>query len=74
MKHLSPPAVCIAEQTRRCESVPITLCLETPEMWAVLGQRIGQQPGHYVCNCGPDSTPGAPMYDRMTGRCASCSI
>lgn len=41
----------------------IALCLETPEMWARLGPKIGQRPGEYVCNCGPTSTPGDALYE-----------
>lgn len=44
----------------------ISLCLETPEMWSVLGKKIGQVPSNYVCNCGPYSAPGAPLYDALT--------
>ncbi len=43
----------------------ISLCLETPEMWAVLGKKIGQIPSNYVCSCGPYSTPGAPLYEKL---------
>lgn len=48
---------------RVAPQVPIALCLETPEMWARLGPKIGQRPEHYVCNCGPTCTPGDTLYD-----------
>ena len=56
----------INEIQARSPQTPIALCLETEEMWKALGPRIGQRPQHYVCNCGPDCAPGAPLYDRMT--------
>lgn len=45
----------------------IALCLETEEMWRVLGRRIGQAPGNYVCNCGPSCTPGNALYEAKVG-------
>ncbi len=45
----------------------IALCLETEEMWQALGPRIGQTPHRYVCNCGPLSTPGDPLYEERVG-------
>ena len=45
----------------------ISLCLETAEMWTALSKEIGQSPSSYVCNCGPQSTPGAPLYEKLTG-------
>ncbi|MFW6118748.1 MAG: spore photoproduct lyase family protein [Planctomycetota bacterium] len=46
----------------------IALCLETEEMWAALGERIGQGPGRYVCNCGGHCTPGDATYEAAVGR------
>ena len=46
----------------------ISFCLETPEMGAVLGKKMGQIPTNYVCNCGPYSAPGAPLYDRLVSK------
>ena len=31
---------------------------------SALGPLMGMQPTHYICNCGPTSTPGNPLYDR----------
>jgi hypothetical protein len=45
----------------------IALCLETDAMWHELGARIGQDPGHYVCNCGGACTPGGKLYDDLVG-------
>lgn len=46
----------------------IALCLDTQEMWSALGEKIGQNPQQYVCNCGPRCTPGAPLYDQLVGK------
>jgi len=35
----------------------ISLCLESPRMWAALGDRLGQRPGAYFCNCGAHCAP-----------------
>ncbi len=49
----------LIEHVRRLHpTVPISLCGETPEMWAALREELGMTPEHYVCTCGPDSVPG----------------
>jgi len=53
----------IGDIQRLSPRTTIALCLETPEMWARLGPKIGQRPGEYVCNCGPTSTPGDALYE-----------
>jgi hypothetical protein len=58
----------IDEIQRVGPGVPIALCLETPEMWARLGPKLGQPPGRYVCNCGPTCTPGDALYDAAACR------
>jgi len=35
----------------------ISLCLESPRMWAALGDRLGQKPTSYFCNCGAHCAP-----------------
>ena len=57
----------ITEIQRRSPETVIALCLETPEMWRALADRIGQDPNNYVCNCGPQCTPGGTLYDRLVG-------
>jgi len=37
---------------------PVSLCVETAEMWKELGPLTGMKPQHYVCCCGPTSVPG----------------
>ncbi len=49
---------CIDEIRRLNKTVPITLCTETLEMWAELGEKIDLSPGTYPCGCGPQATPG----------------
>ena len=63
----------IDEIQKRSPNTVVALCLETPEMWRVLGDKIGQKPGNYVCNCGPQCTPGDPMYDRLVGTAPLCA-
>jgi hypothetical protein len=58
---------CIDEIRRVSPGTHVSLCLEMPEMWAVLGKELNGRPGAYVCNCGGHCTPGDPMYDRVVG-------
>ena len=57
----------ISEIQRRSPDTVVALCLETPEMWRVFADRIGQDPNEYVCNCGPQCTPGGQLYDKLVG-------
>jgi len=47
---------------------PVVTCLETPEMWRALGDRMGMEPVNYVCCCGPTSTPENPLYQQLRNR------
>lgn len=47
---------------------PVTICLETPEMWQTLGDRLGMEPGRYACCCGPTSTPENPLLAELRAR------
>ena len=40
---------------------PISLCMETTDMWRDLGPSCGMTPGNYACVCGPTSVPGHPL-------------
>ena len=35
----------------------ISICLDSPRMWAALGESIGQSPDRYFCNCGAHCAP-----------------
>ena len=37
---------------------PISLCMETADMWKELGSLTHMRPGDYACVCGPTSVPG----------------
>ncbi len=58
---------CIDEIRRVSPATHISICLEMPEMWAVLGDELKGKPTAYVCNCGGHCTPGHPMYDKLVG-------
>ena len=57
----------IAEVRRLSPDTPITLCAETQQMWAELGDLIAWKPWNYVCNCGPHCTPGLCAIERVEG-------
>lgn len=40
---------------------PVSICMETTEMWAELGPELGMRPDDYACCCGPTSVPGHPL-------------
>lgn len=52
----------IDEIRKYSQTIPVSLCLETVEMWALFGRELGMplnpdRKGTYYCNCGPMSTP-----------------
>jgi len=67
-KHLFPHAMradmqrfVIEEIKRLRPAQPVSLCMETADMWRELGPLIGMGPENYVCCCGPTSAPGNPL-------------
>ncbi|MBL7222252.1 MAG: hypothetical protein ISS72_00225 [Candidatus Brocadiae bacterium] len=50
------------EIRRVSPNTPVTLCLETPAMWAEFGRRPPQVGASYPCVCGPYCTPGHPKF------------
>ncbi|MCE5239636.1 hypothetical protein LLH23_14265 [bacterium] len=48
----------LGEIRRLQPETPVSLCMETREMWRELGPDLGMTPGNYVCCCGPTSVPG----------------
>ncbi len=57
----------LSEVRRLSPNTPVTLCAESARMWEVLGGEIGQTPWNYVCNCGPQCTPGLRRLDTVAG-------
>ena len=47
---------------RASPETPVAICLESAQMWEALAGELGQEPSHYLCACGPDCTPGQPLY------------
>lgn len=51
------------EKIRRVSPrTPISLCLETSDMWERLAGDIGATPERYFCNCGAQCAPGTDLY------------
>jgi len=55
----------IDEIRKHNKTIPIALCLETVEMWALFQDELGmpvdpKKPSSYYCNCGPMCTPEHP--------------
>jgi spore photoproduct lyase len=58
----------IDEVRKHSATVPISLCLETPEMWELFRRELGmtadiEKRNAYYCNCGPMCTPGHACRD-----------
>ena len=51
----------LKEVRRVSPKTPVSLCMETREMWEEFGPLLGMAPGEYACCCGPSSVPGNPL-------------
>jgi len=58
---------CIETVKRLSPGTPVAVCHGTRPTWKALGPLMGMSPSDYICNCGPTSTPGGALYDRMHG-------
>ncbi|NOY81393.1 MAG: hypothetical protein GXP31_10365 [Kiritimatiellaeota bacterium] len=58
---------CVLDEIRRrSPTIPVSLCLETVEMWALFQRELAmpvdpEKKSAYYCNCGPNCTPGHPF-------------
>jgi hypothetical protein len=48
----------LGEIRRLSPHTPVSLCMETEDMWADLSAELGMEPEDYACCCGPTSVPG----------------
>jgi hypothetical protein len=48
----------LAETRRLSPDTPVSICMETADMWRDMGPALGMEPGSYACCCGPLSVPG----------------
>ena len=55
---------CINEVKRISPNTPVAVCHGSANIWKALGSEMGMSPECYICNCGPTSTPGNPIYDK----------
>ncbi len=58
---------CIETVRRLSPATPVSVCHGTPTTWHALGTQMRMSSDNYICNCGPDSTPGGALYDRLNG-------
>ena len=61
----------IDEIRKHSRTIPIALCLETVEMWALFERELGmpmnpEKKSGYYCNCGPMCTPENPYSKGVT--------
>lgn len=61
----------IDEIRKHSKTIPISMCLETIEMWALFGRELGmpldpEKHSSYFCTCGPMCTPENPLSKGVT--------
>jgi hypothetical protein len=56
---------CLREIRAADPTVPVSICLETHEMWRELGEELDLDPAAYPCCCGPHCVPGHPLMARQ---------
>jgi len=62
----------IIDEVRRVDAhVPVSLCLETADMWERLSPHLDMTKDRYFCNCGEDCVPGTHLYREFVGRTTS---
>ena len=49
----------LKEIRRVSPKTPVSICMETLDMWRDMGDELGMTPDRYACCCGPDSVPGS---------------
>ena len=64
--------VLIDEIRKHDKTIPIALCLETVEMWALFERELGvkvdpTRKSSYFCNCGPMCTPDCAVKSVTPG-------
>ena len=55
---------CIETVQRLSPGTPVSLCHGTAATWNLLGGMMEMRPDSYICNCGPLSAPGGPVYNQ----------
>ena len=56
---------CIETVRKISPQTPVSVCHGTQATWQALGSRMRMSPENYICNCGPGSTPGGTLYDKL---------
>ena len=51
----------LGEIRRVSPQTPVSICMETVQMWQDMGPELGMTPENYACCCGPTSVPGHPL-------------
>ena len=54
---------CIDAVRRLSPGTAVSVCHGTAATWKALGGKMRMTPEQYICNCGPQSAPGACLYD-----------
>jgi spore photoproduct lyase len=54
---------CIETARSLSPGTPVSVCHGTAATWKTLGDSMNMTPENYICNCGPDSTPGGAVYN-----------
>ena len=54
---------CVETVRQLSPDTPVSVCHGTTATWEELGSQMRMGPEDYICNCGPQSTPGGDVYD-----------
>ena len=54
---------CIDTVRELSPKTPVSVCHGTPATWRAVANTTGMDAGNFICNCGPQSTPGGALYD-----------
>ncbi|MFW6161585.1 MAG: spore photoproduct lyase family protein [Planctomycetota bacterium] len=61
---------CVETVQELSPGTPVAACHGTPATWKMLEPLVGMTGERYICNCGPSSAPGDPLYDQANARLA----
>jgi len=54
----------LVDEIRRISpTTPVSLCLESREMWDIFANELGRMGDGFLCNCGPVCSPGTAFYE-----------
>lgn len=53
----------VDEIRKHSKTTPVSLCIESEDMWNEFREELGRTGDGFLCNCGPNCTPGTAFYE-----------